>query len=53
MEITDLFSAGGGGPAELGMHPCQSDLPQEVACARGGKHAGEEATAYLMWLKPS
>lgn len=45
VSFISFFSSGGGGAAELGVHPGQSDLPQEVPCLRGGEHAGEEATA--------
>lgn len=48
--LMDLFSAGGGGAAELGVHPGQSDLPQEVPRPGGGKHAGEEAAALAVYL---
>lgn len=43
--LMGLLSAGGGGAAEHGVHPGQSDLPQEVPRPRGGKHAGEEDSA--------
>lgn len=41
-ESMDCFSAGGGGAAELGVYPGQSDHPQEVPRPGGGQHAGEE-----------
>lgn len=44
-ELMGVLSAGGGGAAEHGVHPGQSDLPQEVPRPRGGKHAGEEDSA--------
>lgn len=49
-ELTGLFRAGGGGAAELGVYPGQSDLPQEITRPGGGKHAGEEATALAVYL---
>lgn len=43
--LTDCCSVGGGGAAELGVYPGQSDLPQEVPRPGGGKHAGKKTTA--------
>lgn len=46
-EVTGISSAGGGGAANPGGLPGQSDLSQEVPCPGGGKYAGEEAAGCL------